>query len=124
TSNKLSGINYLRRAKKFFLSPFLFLRITSPLLTLAPQGVIQMKILIIFSLLSFGLCSCQFMDDQTIISQDREKFGNPTPVSRNFKQINGQHKVLVAIIDTGIDYNHPYLIENLHFKLNQNFIPV
>ncbi len=75
-------------------------------------------------LLTVLLCSCQFMDDQTIISEDRNELGNPKPVDRDFKKINDQHKVLVAIIDTGVDYNHPYLTQNLHFKLDQNSSPI
>jgi len=33
------------------------------------------------------------------------------------KEINKKHQVLVAIIDSGVDYKHPYLKNHLHYNL-------
>lgn len=67
------------------------------------------------------VASCNSMDDQTIVKKERNYLANPSPVKRDFARINAQHKVLVGIIDTGVDYNHPLLMENIHFKLNTLF---
>ncbi|MES2768982.1 MAG: S8 family serine peptidase [Bdellovibrionota bacterium] len=64
------------------------------------------------------LTSCNSMDDQTIVIPERQSLANPSVVKRDFKRINSQHKVLVGIIDSGVDYNQPLLVENIHFKLN------
>lgn len=72
-----------------------------------------------------GLSGCLEMD-QTIILNRPEHIvvGNPTPTPRDFKAINDSHKVLVAIFDTGVDYNHPDLKENIHFDLDEAGQPV
>lgn len=61
------------------------------------------------------------MDDQTIVTAERNYLANPPVVARDFARINAQHKILVGIIDTGVDYNHPLLKENIHFKTNETF---
>lgn len=67
------------------------------------------------------LASCNLMDDQSIVVKERQYLANPAPAMRDFARINAQHKVIVGIIDTGVDYNHPLLVENLHFSLNRLF---
>jgi subtilisin family serine protease len=71
------------------------------------------------------LASCDSMiDDQTIATEEQKKIVNPVASSRDFQGINNSHKVLVAIMDSGVDYNHPYLKSNIHFKLDENNKPV
>tara|TARA_B110001454_G_C12723292_1_gene436305 strand:- start:14763 stop:16085 length:1323 start_codon:yes stop_codon:yes gene_type:complete len=64
------------------------------------------------------------VDDQTIVQGAALHVVNPTPVKRNYLENNHQHKVLVAVIDSGTDYNHPHLINNMHFTLNNQNQPV
>ncbi|MCB0361894.1 MAG: S8 family serine peptidase, partial [Bdellovibrionales bacterium] len=63
--------------------------------------------------------------DQTIVKNRPEHLilANPPPTPRDFRKINESHRVLVAIFDTGIDYNHPSLINNTHFELDENGQP-
>jgi subtilisin family serine protease len=63
------------------------------------------------------------VDDQTIVQGAALHAVNPTPVKRNFLENNLRHKVIVAAIDTGTDYNHPQLINNMHFNLNDQNQP-
>ncbi|MGD9061782.1 MAG: S8 family serine peptidase, partial [Desulfobacterales bacterium] len=53
-----------------------------------------------------------------------ETIVNPKPIQRNFIQNNNTHKILVAVIDTGIDYNHPALMNSIHFCLDINHQPI
>lgn len=80
-------------------------------------------LLVTFAIAGFSGC---LELDQTIISKRPEHvvIGNPTPTPRDFKAINDNHKVLVAIFDTGVDYNHPDLKDNIHFDLNEAGQPI
>jgi len=84
----------------------------------------NLKRVMLTSLLLVGLSACNYADDQTIVTPERAAEGNPVPAARDFARINAQHKVLVAIVDSGVDYNQPTLAENLHFKLDKNNKPV
>ena len=64
------------------------------------------------------------IDDQTIAQGAALQAVNPTPVKRNFLENNLHHKVIVAVIDSGTDYNHPQLVNNMHFNLNEQNQPV
>lgn len=55
---------------------------------------------------------------------DLTTIANPIPASRDFYKNNQNHKVLLAIIDSGVDYNHPYLVNNMHFDLNPSGEPI
>ncbi len=62
-------------------------------------------------------------DDQTVIKKEHLFVANPAPVSSDgkvatFKKNNDGHKVLLAVFDTGVDYNHPYLRDHMHFALD------
>ncbi|HXH74749.1 MAG TPA: S8 family serine peptidase [Bacteriovoracaceae bacterium] len=71
------------------------------------------------------LVSCDsHIDDQTIITESQVKLVNPTANLRDFTAINAGHKVLLAVMDSGIDYNHPLLKQNIHFSLDQSGAPV
>lgn len=74
-------------------------------------------------LLSLGVSGCNGIDNQKIISPELKSIANPAPVPRDFAKLNAAHKVLVGIIDTGVDYNHPHLINNFHFRLNEQNQP-
>jgi hypothetical protein len=62
-------------------------------------------------------------DNQINLSPSIKAVVNPIPVQRNFLHNNKSHKILVAIVDTGIDYNHPDLVDSIHFDLNGNNKP-
>ena len=62
--------------------------------------------------------------DQTVIRPEHTNVGNPEPAPRPFIKINKNHKVLLAIFDSGIDYNHPDLINNVHFELDEKGNPI
>jgi len=64
------------------------------------------------------------VDDQTIITPEQSKVVNPKVTDRDFNRNNANHKVLVAIMDTGVDYNHEYLKNNMHFKLSNDGRPL
>jgi hypothetical protein len=76
----------------------------------------------IFLFLVLTTVAC-FEPDQTIIKEEHLALGNPAPTTRDFKAINAQHKVLVAMFDDGVDYNHPQLEQNIHFDLDVNGAP-
>lgn len=77
----------------------------------------------IASLLLLIACDNQ-VDNQTIITSDQSKIVNPAVSERDFKVINEKHKVLLAIMDTGVDYNHEYLKNNIHFSLDEKNQPI
>lgn len=64
------------------------------------------------------------IDDQTRLPPASEKCANPLPVPRDFQANNSRHEVLVAILNSGVDYNHPKLIDNIHFELDAAGHPV
>jgi subtilisin family serine protease len=64
------------------------------------------------------------IDDQRNLSSAYEECVNPPPVQRDFLLNNTTHRVLAAIIDTGVDYNHPALLKNIHFSLNTANEPI
>lgn len=82
---------------------------------------------LVIALATFGmilfLSACEEGDDQAKIPIDRLEAVNPTPIKRDFKKINAQHEILLAVVDTGTDYNHPKLLENMHFELGAHDIP-
>jgi len=73
------------------------------------------KVIIVFvvSILCTFISGCP-VDDQTIIRPSEQHIANPEMSTRNFEEINASHKILMAIMDSGVDYNHPYLINNIH----------
>lgn len=83
-----------------------------------------MKIFCVLILL-FSLVSCDsYVDDQSLMSKEQEERVNPTPTPRNFELNNSRHKVIIAILDSGIDYNHPSLQDNIHFSLDEEGTPL
>lgn len=66
----------------------------------------------------------QLADNQKILTADRAALVNPVPTTRNFSEINKAHELLIAVIDTGVDYNHPMLEKNIHFELDGNGKPI
>lgn len=77
---------------------------------------------VIFSCL-LALTGCQ-VDDQKIVSSDDLALANPAPISRPFRTNFTRHRVLLAVLDSGVDYNHPLLINNMHFELDHEGNPV
>ncbi len=74
------------------------------------------------------LSSCR-PEDQTSIKPEHYLYANPRPISRDgaperFLENNRQHKILVAVFDTGIDYNHPYIRDHVHFDLDASGVPI
>jgi subtilisin family serine protease len=75
-------------------------------------------------LMALILVSCDgHIDDQTIMTKEQYAVTNPRPLDRDFVANNARHKVIIAIMDSGVDYNHPYLLNNLHFSLDNNGLP-
>lgn len=64
------------------------------------------------------------VDDQRIATPAERAVVNPPPSPRDFRLLNSRHAVLLAVIDTGVDYNHPLLINNMHFTLDFGCKPV
>lgn len=60
----------------------------------------------------------QSADDQRILNAEKKAVVNVVPTARDFAKINQQHQILMAVVDTGVDYNHPQLIQNMHFQLD------
>lgn len=79
--------------------------------------------LVIVLAAGFLFTACDQTDDQTIVKPDEFQVANPMPARRPFAQINAGHKVLMAVIDDGVDYNHPVLAQNLHFRLDSSGSP-
>lgn len=63
------------------------------------------------------------IDDQRIATPEDRMVVNPAPAERDFAGQNARHRVLLAVIDTGVDYNHPLLAENIHFTLGPSGRP-
>lgn len=72
-----------------------------------------------------ALTACEIVDNQSIINQEQLPLANPpAPEKTDFVANNSKHKVIVAAIDTGVDYDHPSLKDNMHFDLNDKNEPV
>lgn len=76
----------------------------------------------------FFLAGC-VPDDQTSIKPEHLSVADPAPVARDgrretFRENNARHKIVVAVFDTGIDYNHPYLRDHVHFELDASGTPI
>jgi subtilisin family serine protease len=84
------------------------------------------KRVLVFLSLSLSAFSgfAQVADNQKILTADRAAIVNPVPTERDFVEINKKHELLIAVIDTGVDYNHPLLKDNIHFQLGQNGKPI
>lgn len=79
------------------------------------------------SILAAFLVGCSEIvpcDNQINLSPPIQVIVNPIPVQRNFLHNNKSHKILVAIVDTGVDYNHPDLVDSIHFDLDRNNQPI
>lgn len=70
------------------------------------------------------LPGCGPIDDQRITNLQDSAIVNPVPTERDFVGQNARHRVLLAVIDTGVDYNQPFLLENMHFALDASNRPV
>lgn len=73
-------------------------------------------------------CSLQFgclvVDNQLKIPPERLPSVNPIPVLNveQIRQSNANHKVIVAVLDTGTDYNHRFLRDNIHYRIGKGHI--
>ncbi|KYG04178.1 hypothetical protein BE21_04100 [Sorangium cellulosum] len=75
-------------------------------------------------LLLAGGCNAETIDDQRISTPDDRAVVDPTPAPRDFIGQNARHRILVAVVDSGVDYNHPLLSQNMHFSLDAAGTPV
>ncbi len=73
----------------------------------------------LLSLVFLFFLGCRPTHNQTVMPKEWESYFNATPVNKNYIQTNSQHKVLVAIIDSGTDYNHPFLKDHVHYELDK-----
>ncbi|HEX4922931.1 MAG TPA: S8 family serine peptidase [Bdellovibrionales bacterium] len=69
------------------------------------------------------LTGCLVVDNQTKAPADVLPVVNPAPLERDFRANNAGHTVLVAVVDSGTDYNHPALTQNIHFELDSSGRP-
>jgi len=84
---------------------------------------IQLSRFGVVSLLLLATNAC-VIDSQRIVSKEDFEVANPKPTSRNFLGNNARHKLLMGVIDTGVDYNHPLLADHLHFELDKMGSPI
>jgi hypothetical protein len=78
----------------------------------------------LFAAVGIGCSGILPCDNQINLPSNIETVVNPKPIQRNFIQNNTAHKILVAVIDTGIDYNHPALMNSIHFCLDTHHQPI
>lgn len=74
------------------------------------------------------LASC-VDDDQTNIKPEHKLIADPAPISSNgdvkrFAENNARHKIVMGVFDTGVDYNHPFLQDHMHFELDAKGVPI
>lgn len=74
---------------------------------------------LILLLILTALTGCEVVDNQKIVHPEDLPVANPPPAPRDFVAQNKAHKILIAIIDSGVDYNHPKLTSHIHFTLNE-----
>ncbi len=65
-----------------------------------------------------ALCGCR-VEDQTIIPPEHNLKANPAPLDLPFSEVNRRHKVLLAVIGTGVDYRNELLAKNIHYQLDR-----
>lgn len=70
--------------------------------------------------LTLALTSCLAIDNQTVIPPEWQSYFNAAPEAKNLAVINQTHQILLAVLDTGVDYNHPYLQSKVHYSLDNN----
>jgi subtilisin family serine protease len=70
--------------------------------------------------LSLLIASCFSVDNQTVIPQKWQAYFNAKPQIKNPEITNKNHQILLAVIDTGVDYNQPYLQSKIHYTLDKN----
>ncbi len=66
--------------------------------------------------LFLSLSGCSFVDDQSLATLEMKAYANPSPVGGS--EGNPRHQVVVAVLDTGVDYNHPLLQSKIHWDLD------
>jgi len=88
---------------------------------LANAKRVDISILLVMVTLCFG--GCNVVDNQTTMNAEDRAVVDPAPVKRPFVDNNKNHKVLLGVIDGGVDYNHPMLANNMHFILDNAGTP-
>jgi len=81
-------------------------------------------VFLLSSLLLTGCWDLEKHSDQTIIKEEHKSIGNPEPSPRHFRANNMQHKIILGVFDSGVDYNHPELKRNIHFDLDRDGQPI
>lgn len=66
------------------------------------------------------LSACNFVDNQSVIPDSWQMFFNAAPDNANYLTSNAEHKVLIAVIDSGTDYNHPLLQKHIHYTVDKS----
>ena len=90
------------------------------------RGAYACVVLIAFLFSTSGcfLGGTEAVDAQDNLTPPAYQLANPTPLERDFRGNNSKHKILIAVIDSGVDYNHPDLLNNIHFKLDDQGQPL
>lgn len=71
-----------------------------------------------------ALLACEEVDNQSIARGKAWEVANPAADARDFTGNNKKHRLLLAVIDSGVDYNHPLLRDNVHFRLDEKGRPL
>jgi subtilisin family serine protease len=75
-------------------------------------------------LLTWMACDANQPPSQTIVRPEHLSIANPPAKPQDYAAINAQHRVLLAVFDSGVDANHPELAQNIHFTLDSSGVPV
>jgi subtilisin family serine protease len=59
------------------------------------------------------------VDNQRLAPETVKTKINPHPLVQNPSESNKRHQVLIAVLDSGVDYNHPVLRESIHYDLDE-----
>lgn len=71
---------------------------------------------LLLTVTSISLLSCNVVEDQRNLPGPHSTAVNPLPTVKTIE--NSKHEVLIAVVDTGTDYNHPLLSASIHYTLN------
>ncbi len=76
-------------------------------------------ILLLFVMFNSNSFASSSTHNQTVIPKDWKSFFSAKPIVQNVVASNSMHKILIGIIDSGVDYNHPFLQNKIHYSLDK-----
>lgn len=79
----------------------------------------QYVVFLYSSVISVATVGClQYQSPQLGLSSEIYEVVNPKPVNSHPEVSNSAHKILIGVIDSGVDYNHPSLEKSVHYQLD------